>query len=811
MGQGQNPKIIVEYDARTELAEKKLRALEERVKAQEAVYNTLNRRSQQASKSAADASETASKRSQKANKDRAKSAESAAKTELKWLHRTRWDIITVMFYYRLLSQVVRTSIKLIQDSLEEATERGGARVLARSYEVDLGRMQQAFREVAEGTISMQDAIQAVQAGLLQDQGQFADKYVELWRAALIGGAVAGEEAADMFSTFVEAMAQGDAEILDSQTNLYQARLAVEKYADSVGVAAKDLDPLIKAQIIFNSIMEETEELVAAGGDELLAQDKQLKTLGVSWGIFTSVLGTVAKELYQTGSALEIVNDLLMTLSRLAILASANAAHFAANIAILQPGGVPLGVGPPALIALRAAWALTVGRREAEAEETPEEAYNRVIRAGAEAMGLFSDKVDRSRETYERFREEEDKATDYGTFADHILKRQDLFEEHDKRMTAIAQKRDDRMAKIELDHQKAVLRIHKDAFDDRIKAFRDHQRSIVKETAQYNLRDRQELEDHLRDLRQAEEKYQLGRLHDQRLYNYERMMLVAEGDVLAIEDLDARYELEQQAAAENQQLQQRHRGEDYREEQQQRKERFDLELREMQQAYEEKLREISIRERELLDEQITRRYEALQEAQLTYDEEMRDEQDRHAESLLQWNQYWATLAERTELGASTITKIIKQFFGAGGESDQIVDDFYKRWTERQGILARVQAITAKPTPPTPAVFGPPPGSREEAIQFWRYAGIPGFGGGYQHGGSGVARRPTLLSVGEGHTPERFSIEPAAGIGHHMSLSWAGGPIPLQGQGLEGANLGGLGDAITQGIVVELVSQLRNARR
>lgn len=808
MSEGENPKISIEVDAETARAEKKLKALEERVKAQQAVYNTLNRRARQQAKETGTTVEEASKRAQKANKDRAKSAERAAKQELKWLHRTRWDIITVMFYYRLLAAAARAAFKLISEAQEQVTEREGIRVLGRMYGVDIGPIAQQFREISGGVLGVRESLQAVQQGILQDQGQFVDRYAQLWRAAMLVARISGEDATDMFSTFLEALAEGDAEILDSQTNLYQARLAVQKYAESVGVAADELDPAVRSQIIFNSIMQETTDIAAAGGDALLDQSDGLAAVATSWQTFRSVLGGVGKELLETGSGLETINDLLMTMSQVTILLSANMAHFRANIELLQPGRVPLGVGPPALIAGRAIWSLIRGPEEGE--ETPEEAYNRVFRSGIEMMGIFRDEVEETNRTYERFREQEQKETDYGALADHLMERQDLFDEHAKRVQDIEDARTQRIERIERDHQKAVLRIHRNAFQDRLKAARDYSRRVRKETAQFNLREKQEREDHLRDLRHAEEQYRLDRLHDMRLYNYERMMLVAEGDVLAIEDLDARYELEQRAAEENQDLKQRQRREDYEAERQQRREQFDLELQEMQDAYEERLREISIREQELLDEQITKRMEALQEAQRIYDEDIEQERQRHQESLTEWNEYWVTLAERTELGATTITNILNRYFGPSGEADTIVQDFMDRWTTRQRYLTQLESMVPQPSADATVQLWqtPPIGYSEEVAGYWQYSGR---NRRYQHGGSGVVRRPTPIWVGEGHTPERFSVEPAAGAGLHMTLSWAGGPIPLQGSGLEGANLGGLGDAITQGLVAELVSQVRSARR
>lgn len=810
MSEGENPKVTIEYDAQTSLAEKKLKALEERVKAQEAVYNTLSRRAQRAAKQAADASEGASKRSKKANKERAESAENAAKKEIKWLHQTRWDIITLMFYYRLLSAAARTAYKLIQESLETGAERAGARVLARSYGLDLGGLAEQFRAITGNVIDEREAIQAVQQGMLQDQGQFAGHYVELWRAAMIGGAATTEDAKDMFSSFIEALAQGDAEVIDSQTNIYQAQLAVQKYAESVGVTVKELDPLIKAQVIYNAIMDETDRLAAAGGDALLTQDAALKSVASSWQILRDVVGTVGKELLGTGSSLDTINSLLTTMSQLMIIVSANAAHFKANIELLQPGKVPLGVGGPAVMTIRAIWALVSpqGIRERRGEETPEEAYNRVMTRGAEALGFFQDQVDNANRTYERFRESEEKNVDYTSIVDQIEKRSELFEDHARRIDEIEKSRTARIEKIEKDHEAAMLRIHRDAFSDRLEAARDYSRRVRESTAQFNLRERQELEDHLRDLRQKEEQYQLDRLHDQAMYNYERMMLVAEGDVLAIEDLDARFKLEQDAASDNHKVQQRQRQEDYEDEKRQRREQFDLELKEMLDAYQERLREISIREQELIDEQIQKRYEALQEAQDIYEEDLRQEQDRHDESLLEWDRYWAVLAERTELGADAITKIIQAYFGEGGEADQITQNFMDRWLERQQMLTNIQSIapgrSTASTGPTTLFRTPPEGAGGEILRYWQYAQR-----GYQFGGSGVARRPMLLPIGE--TPERFTVEPLASTGHQIALSWTGGPIPVQGSGLQGANLSGLGDAIAQGLSVALISQFQGARR
>ena len=336
-----------------------------------------------------------------------------------------------------------------------------------------------------------------------------------------------------------------------------------------------------------------------------------------------------------------------------------------------------------------------------------------------------------------------------------------------------------------------------------------QRDIQKLIDQHNLRQKH-----------AKQSYDLSMLQSERLYQYQRGMLVAEGDVLAIEDLDARYELEKQAREENYELQR-----------QQAEAMFQLQLKYQKEAnrdlivalrasLQEQLAEIEAARRERIAEAEDEHAEDKADADKWRVEEMADEDERHAKQLEANAKYLEDMRKQTAksladlgiewgLSADQITAIVTEVMGPDGELDRLIRQAMSNQETyaaqfRDAWVSAIDAAT-------------------EALSRWSGAmsaaggGSGGYGGGRgystrgrQYGGEDIVSTPTWFMVGEAG-PERVSVQPLSPIGGALSLGWSGGPIPVHGSGeFSNADLSGIGDAIAQGIVLTMRDQVLSYR-
>lgn len=331
-----------------------------------------------------------------------------------------------------------------------------------------------------------------------------------------------------------------------------------------------------------------------------------------------------------------------------------------------------------------------------------------------------------------------------------------------------------------------------------------QRDVQKLIDQHNLR-----------RKHAKQSYDLSMLQSERLYQYQRGMLVAEGDVLAIEDLDARYELEKQAREENYELQR-----------QQAEAMFQLQLKYQKEAnrdmivalrasLQERLAEIEAQRRERLAEAEDERAEEKADADDWRKEEIADEEDKHQKQLEANAKYLEDVKKQTaeglakialehDLSAEQISAIATKLLGADGELVRLTTE---AMNEQVRLITLARNAWDEATAAVQRYIG--------AISTVGTVGgsYPGGGGSReyrQYGGDDIISTPTWLMVGEAG-PERVSVQPLSPIGGALSLGWSGGPIPVHGSGeFSNADLSGIGDAIAQGIVLTMRDQVLSYR-
>lgn len=382
-------------------------------------------------------------------------------------------------------------------------------------------------------------------------------------------------------------------------------------------------------------------------------------------------------------------------------------------------------------------------------------------------------------------------------------------------------------KINRELQEAITEINEKALANRERALAQANKRMQRQQQQAN-RNLEKLEaQHELQMEYNRRRYELTQIQNERVYQYQRGLLVAEGDVLAIEDLDARHELEEQAREENFRLQQ-----------QQAEAMFQLQLRFQRQAAREQaqiLRESLMEQLALIEE---RRRDELDEAQASAAEQQAqaagvaadartdalaalkeqeaDLEESNQKRLESEIEFWVNMLQEEGVGKDAIIQFLKNVYGPEftGEMETIatrVIDTTERETARFTELwkAALQTVRAEILATGAALEG-----------FSSF--ISGYGGGrpprrpdprgYQYGGEFIASQPTTIVVGEGGRPERVIVQPMqASMRGTMNVRWTGGAIPVHGSGsLSGADMSAFGQALAQGVATGIKSEFSGFR-
>jgi len=382
-----------------------------------------------------------------------------------------------------------------------------------------------------------------------------------------------------------------------------------------------------------------------------------------------------------------------------------------------------------------------------------------------------------------------------------------------------------LMQIEIDLQKQVSSINKKALESRAKAYEDYQDKIKALQRDGDKARQNDAERHALEMEFAQRRHNLSLIQNERMYQYSRGMLVAEGDVLAIEDLDARYALEKQAAEENFALQQQQAEAMFRLQAKIQSEAMRDQVAALQLGLREQLAEIEAGRREEIaeaqaaaqekeaqaaDEFTTRMATAIQER----DAELKAQEEGQIEREKSLTDFLLAIKQDTGMSFEDILNIGKQYFDVGGSFDSLMKTEWERQATyvqvfTNAINTAINAITVlgnraqaiggrggvRPTLPTSPI-----GGRRDL---------------YAHGTDTIISSPTNIGVGE-RGPERVIVQPLSpiGVGGNVSMSWRGGPIPIHGTGtMGGIDEGAIGNAIAQGIVDQMAlsfSSIRGSR-
>ena len=710
---------------------------------------------------------------------------SAMATQMQMLRKFRWSLVSLMFMARLASKAVVAAFKRMGEATEERALRYGAQALADTYGKSFASIVDNIQSAADGTLGMAKTVQAAQLGLLADQGKFADEYGRLWEAARVAAVVSGADAERVYVSLIKSLEEGDGAIADSVTGLFRVEDALTRYALASGKTVDQLSEQEKVQVTLNTVYSQTNDLLESGAAKALEASRATQALGERWEELTATLAAVA----DTTGILDFTSELLSTTGKLVAIDVA----FYTGLADVRKELWEVASGAKGLAGMYQLVTGQLGIMDGATEK-----FYETFERAAGSMTIFEGKVGkvsaRLDDMNQKMAEARMRAVELiGAGLEQAL---DLIDRHNRRVAGVERDHDRDMERMAGDYNKDIDRINRRAFTSRERAIRNANKRIAKLRSASDDRTQKMIEQHQMRMRHAQQRHNLMLLNNEAMYLYERGRLVAMGDVLAIEDLDARYILEQEAQERNFQLQKR-----------QAEEMFQLQLKYARQAAREQLQVLRDGLIEQLREIEERRREDVKERKATYADQMTESEASHRDQLTELEEslqdQLTTIgrgmqkqAEKWEEGYDVILKLIKDVFGPTGTASSIIDGFLGRYRD---ITIRMQTYVAEGRWPTSGGRTPPPGSPWDPRRR-----------GYQHGGEFMVSQPTSIMVGERGT-ERVAINPMSSIGGSMAISWQGGPINVHGTGeFSGADMNAIGQQIATGLVLQMRSTISGYR-
>jgi hypothetical protein len=319
---------------------------------------------------------------------------------------------------------------------------------------------------------------------------------------------------------------------------------------------------------------------------------------------------------------------------------------------------------------------------------------------------------------------------------------------------IDKKFNDSLADLAKDSEAKRLKVIQDTRGQLAELEESTDQELSSRRKEFNKDELRETEDHLKEMRRLEEDF-LFNLSD----------AVRDRDARAIVDLQRQFQKESSQREEDFSINQNRQGQDFdaelkaiRENESNRRQELlaaqAKSLDDINKFEEEKRAGLEMRRQEEqqkleqdLVEKLDRENQNFRERQSALDEAMQKQLESIAKNL-------ADQKDVTEEGAKEILETFDQFFGIGGDIDQLMEDFARKRKIRADITVAFQGKSA-PEPVTAAATGPisrpAPGTRT-------VGGIIPFA----EGGTLIADKPTLALFGEAG-PEVVQFTPMSELG------------------------------------------------
>jgi hypothetical protein len=660
----------------------------------------------------------------------------------------------------LVTGAIALMVRTANESLRNLRAERAFRNLAASMGQSSNDILAAVTKASQGTISEMEAISVANDALLLGVARTPEEFEKMARAAVVLGRAKGLGPLESILTFINAAGRRATEVLDNlgltlgEVNAEMERLARLEFGMALSQLSQVQRNMLFTQAAIEVATKKAEQLGGAIDDmgtsmEQQAADwKNLKQeLGEIALILINVVNEQGKASFQGETFLQRMvrgakdwQNILIQI--VAILTGLDAALFKVgrNLRAILMGDMPLrdigeGIGDE--------FVTTFQNKLEQLQTTFQDIVDPESMAdGVLPMAAIDEVEDRSDDLLDIM----DGLTT--EMIDATEERQDALEElekdHAERMADIAADGAKRRLKIDQDYQRDLAELARDTERRRAEIFRDTQRDLEElardtnealndEREDFQTEERRETEDHLRAMRRLTEDY-LFDLDD----------AVKERDARAVVDLQRRFALESQR-----------REEDFSVNQSRDREDQDQRLREIRENEARRREEIlASQAQELADLMIheaERRadIEASRQEQIArLDEQLAEQRARENENYAERKaDLEAALKERlaaiakeladeekvNEEGARRILTALNRYFGAGGEIDKLMDDFVSRRSQRMRVEISFEASTQGAQEGLGSTL--PGGSG--------YGRIPRF----QHGGTLLARKPTLAMFGE----------------------------------------------------------------
>jgi len=442
----------------------------------------------------------------------------------------------------------------------------------------------------------------------------------------------------------------------------------------------------------------------------------------------------------------------------------------------------------------------------------EDLWERMAEAGGEKIDeVMQAYEDAAKETFPEVEEEAENT--WESIADAVNNALDRIEDmqraHNRRLLDMADDyrlkqerawaRYEKAVEKEIDRGQArIVKLEERYLKRRAKTIASYERRIAKAEEKINEARIKAQEDFERKERHARERYQLDVLQSERRYQFERNRLVAEGDTLAIEELDARYKLEQEEAKENEKLRQRQSREGQAEQIREAGEAAREQIDELRQQLAETLAEQETNYFEQIDAQKRANQDRLAEMAVNFADRQAMADEDYQRSIDKANMNYrrqqedlgrnlARQEELQELGAEEVATLLERYYGEDGTADRIMEGWHERENARILVTSALMAQMGEWKPLMPG--GVP---------------MPGQAVGMQAGG--ILTGPAMAYVEPGVT-EAFVPLTGPGAGGTFTHEFMNA---LNITGLEGASQADV-SRIARELAVSLTQKIRSRRR
>lgn len=692
------------------------------------------------------------------------------------LRSLRWELVTIMFMWRLVARAAQAAIDEINAAAETAGAGRGVGALATAYGESADAIVASMKRVSEGAVDNATVVKSAQEALMIDHGRFAAVYDEVWRSAQLTAAVSGRAINEVYSDMISALDALDAAALDSIAPLADADLNMRKYAVSVGKTVDQLTDYERAQSLVASVQQNTNGLVAAGAQDIIDSTKAWDQATTFLGNYKEALFAMIADMQGAGTLMKaVLDELQAAFDNLLGRAAVNIAQLNTYLEILSMNTADIFklIQEGGLKAFGEMWDDRFVRNLANALNIAAD-YTQEYTGATNDAAIASEDFAQS--------QEELRLQLVEMASSGLQRAMDAVVAYEQRVERATRQYNTRLEDMALDLDKDLARIDKDADKAReraIRAAQQRQQALIK---QNNDRIAQMQEEHSLQMLHNRQRFDLEMLNNEAMYLYQRGKYVAEGDVLAAEDLDAMYEL-QKAAKER----------EFELSQAQAEATFQLQLKYARMAAEEQARILRESLQEQLAEIEARRREDKSEREETYQEQLavakKNYEDQLAELEEALNDQLESIGRglQDQLatwsgGYNQVVDVIRGIFGPGGTADAIIAGFMDR---TRNIRIQLQTYITTGTVGGGGRYNP--------------GDTPYPRGPYQYGGDFFATSPSTISVGE--VPERVQITPMNNLGGRVSVGWDGDPIGVVGSGeFGGADMNALAQRLTQEIFV-----------